>query len=97
MSLVNAPASIGTASIGTVSLGVGIDTARYGHHVSFLDEQKRSAAKSFHFTESSAKRSMSPAPTAKSSRCGRRIATSIPTLNLDRKRSPSQLQSSLAR
>src|SRR5881396_1267288 len=37
-----------------VSLGVGIDTARYGHHVSFLDEQKRTAAKSFHFTESAA-------------------------------------------
>lgn len=33
-------------------IGVGIDTARYGHHVSFLDEQKRTAAKSFHFTES---------------------------------------------
>ena len=54
MSQGNAAASIGTASIGAVSLGVGIDTARYGHHVSFLDEQKRSAAKSFHFTESAA-------------------------------------------
>ncbi|HLQ46049.1 MAG TPA: transposase, partial [Planctomycetaceae bacterium] len=42
-----------TVSLG-VSLGVGIDTARYGHHVSFLDEQKRTAAKSFHFTESAA-------------------------------------------
>ena len=42
MSQVNAPVSMETASIGTVSLGVGIDTARYGHHVSFLDEQKRS-------------------------------------------------------
>lgn len=31
--------------------GIGIDTARYGHHVSFLDEQKRTAAKPFHFTE----------------------------------------------
>src|SRR5437773_9635406 len=41
-------------SLGVVSLGVGIDTARYGHHVSFLDEQKRTAAKSFHFTESAA-------------------------------------------
>ena len=30
-----------TVSLGVVSLGVGIDTARYGHHVSFLDEQKR--------------------------------------------------------
>jgi transposase len=35
-----------------VHLGVGIDTARYGHHASFLDENKRTAAKSFHFTES---------------------------------------------
>jgi len=24
-------------------VGVGIDTARYGHHVSLLDEQKRTA------------------------------------------------------
>jgi transposase len=32
-------------------LGVGIDTARYAHHVSFLDEQKRTAAGAFHFTE----------------------------------------------
>lgn len=31
--------------------GIGIDTARYGHHVSFMDDQKRQAAKSFHFTE----------------------------------------------
>lgn len=35
-----------------VHLGVGIDTARYGHHVSFLDEDKRTAAKPQHFTES---------------------------------------------
>jgi transposase len=36
----------------TVSIiGVGIDTARYGHHVSFLDQEKRSATKPFHFTE----------------------------------------------
>lgn len=34
-----------------VHLGVGIDTARYAHHVSFLDEQKRTAAKAFHFKE----------------------------------------------
>ena len=34
-----------------VPIGVGIDTARYGHHVSFLDEQKRTAAPPFHFTE----------------------------------------------
>jgi transposase len=43
-----------TVSLGAVSLGVGIDTARYGHHVSFLDGQKRTAAKAFHFTESAA-------------------------------------------
>ena len=34
-----------------VPIGVGIDTARYAHHVSFLDEQKRTAAQPFHFTE----------------------------------------------
>lgn len=28
-----------------VHLGVGVDTARYAHHVSFLDEKKRTAAK----------------------------------------------------
>lgn len=33
-------------------IGIGIDTARYGHHASFLDDHKRPAAKSFHFTES---------------------------------------------
>lgn len=33
-------------------IGVGIDTARYGHHVSFLDDQKRTASKPFHFAES---------------------------------------------
>jgi transposase len=32
--------------------GVGLDTARYGHHVSFLDENKRTAAPGFHFAES---------------------------------------------
>lgn len=31
--------------------GIGIDTARYGHHVSFLDSEKRTAAKAFHFNE----------------------------------------------
>lgn len=34
-----------------VHLGIGIDTARYAHHVSFLDEGKRTAGKPFHFTE----------------------------------------------
>lgn len=34
-------------------VGVGIDTARYGHHVSFLDDEKRFATKPFHFEEGS--------------------------------------------
>ena len=37
----------------SVHVGVGIDTARYSHHVSFLDEQKRIAAKPFYFRETS--------------------------------------------
>jgi len=37
-----------------VHVGVGIDTARYAHHVSFLDEEKRTAATPFHFTETAA-------------------------------------------
>lgn len=32
--------------------GIGIDTARYGHHVSFLNEEKRTAHPAFHFRES---------------------------------------------
>ena len=39
--------STATASL----IGVGIDTARYGHHVSFLDQDKRTAAQPFHFAE----------------------------------------------
>ena len=31
--------------------GIGIDTARYGHHVSMLDDQKRTAHPAFHFQE----------------------------------------------
>ena len=34
------------------SIGVGIDTARYGHHVSFLGVDKRKALAGFHFKES---------------------------------------------
>jgi transposase len=34
-----------------MQVGVGIDTARYAHHVSFLDEKKRTAAKPFRFSE----------------------------------------------
>ncbi|HJT78704.1 MAG TPA: IS110 family transposase [Gemmataceae bacterium] len=37
-----------------VSIGVGFDTARYGHHVSFLRTDRQPAAKAFTFTESSA-------------------------------------------
>ena len=33
-------------------IGVGIDTARYGHHVSFLGVDKRKALPGFHFKES---------------------------------------------
>lgn len=35
----------------SICFGVGIDTARYGHHASFLDEEKRTAAKALHFKE----------------------------------------------
>lgn len=35
-------------------LGVGIDTARYGHHAFFLDQNKRQAAAPFHFKEDAA-------------------------------------------
>lgn len=38
-------------SFPSVHFGVGIDTARYGHHVSFLDQEKRTAAPAFHFLE----------------------------------------------
>jgi transposase len=37
-----------------ISIGVGFDTARYGHHVSFLRPDLQPAAKPFHFTESAA-------------------------------------------
>src|SRR3989304_5805246 len=36
----------------TVHLGVGIDTARYGHHVSFLTEDRQPAAGALAVTES---------------------------------------------
>lgn len=41
-------------SVSAVTRRVGIDTARYGHHVSFMVEEKRSAAKPFHFNEDAA-------------------------------------------
>jgi transposase len=37
-----------------VPIGVGFDTARYGHHVSFLRPDRQPAAKAFTFTESPA-------------------------------------------
>ncbi len=54
MSQMSSTVLSGVLSSGVLSSGVGIDTARDGHHVSFLDEQKRTAAKSFHFMESAA-------------------------------------------
>ena len=35
-----------------VAIGVGFDTAHYGHHVSFLRADRQPAAPAFHFTES---------------------------------------------
>src|SRR5438105_7691548 len=35
-----------------VAIGVGIDTARYGHHVAFLRPDRQPAAKPFTFAES---------------------------------------------
>src|SRR4051812_25578658 len=37
-----------------VSIGVGFDTARYGHHVSFLRSDRQPAAQAFSFAESPA-------------------------------------------
>ena len=34
------------------ALGVGLDTARYGHHATFLNEDREYAAKPFDFLES---------------------------------------------
>ena len=36
----------------TLSIGVGLDTARYGHHVTFLGQDLQFAAKPFGFCES---------------------------------------------
>ena len=36
----------------TIAIGVGIDTARYGHHATFLREDRQSAAKPLEFLES---------------------------------------------
>ena len=40
------------SSSASVSIGVGFDTARYGHHVSFLRADLQPAAKAFTFAES---------------------------------------------
>lgn len=41
-----------TASISLTAIGVGIDTARYGHHVTFLQEDgQQLAAAAYHFKE----------------------------------------------
>ncbi len=37
-----------------IAIGVGFDTARYGHHVSFLRPDRQPAAKPFSFAESPA-------------------------------------------
>lgn len=38
--------------VSTLRFGVGIDTARYGHHVSFLNEDRQPATRGFLFAES---------------------------------------------
>ena len=38
----------------SISLGVGFDTARYGHHVAFLRPDLQPAAQAFTFAESPA-------------------------------------------
>jgi len=43
--------STATPAMGT-AIGVGLDTARYGHHVTFLREDRQLAAKQFDFLES---------------------------------------------
>ena len=42
------------SQVNSVSIGVGFDTARYGHRVAFLRPDLQPAAKAFTFTESSA-------------------------------------------
>jgi len=41
-----------TSTLCIVPIGVGIDTGRYGHHVTFLNTDLNDAAKPFNFTES---------------------------------------------
>lgn len=43
--------SANLAASSEVPIGVGLDTARYGHHVTFLDDKKKHATKPFHFRE----------------------------------------------
>ncbi len=40
------------ALLSTVRIGVGIDTARYGHYATFMDEDRQTAARGFTFPES---------------------------------------------
>jgi transposase len=40
------------ALLSTVRIGVGIDTARYGHYATFMDEDRHTAARGFTFPES---------------------------------------------
>ena len=41
-----------TTNCQTIAIGVGIDTARYGHHATFLREDRQSASKPLEFLES---------------------------------------------
>lgn len=41
-----------TTDVPITAIGVGFDTARYGHHVTFLNEERDHAAKPFNFDES---------------------------------------------
>ena len=38
--------------LATARIGVGIDTARYGHYATFMDEDRQTAARGFTFPES---------------------------------------------
>ena len=38
--------------LSTTSIGVGFDTARYGHHVTFLDQNRQIVSRPFGFRES---------------------------------------------
>ena len=44
--------SLSTTALSTTAIGVGFDTARYGHHVSFLRDDLQPACPPFEFVES---------------------------------------------